>query len=111
MKLNFKALVCFRLVAFSGLAYASGSGCSSGCSESSSGCSPACSVSCSNDSSCSSSTQCGNAICKTVLLPFSQADNRARDYRMFQTCQFLPNEDDINWHADIAVEFQQNFKE
>ena len=86
MKLNFKALVCFgfyiiRTCICEMIAAA--------VAAKSLSCASPCSVSCSTESSCSATTKCGNAICKTKLLPFSQGDNRARDYAAVAAYQYL----------------------
>src|SRR5579859_3039858 len=66
-----------------------------------------CQASCDN-SSCSSESGC--TTCKPIFLPFSQSQNRARDYSSVAHLQFLPHEDKINWYSSLAIAFEQNFK-
>jgi hypothetical protein len=53
-------------------------------------------------------SDCGSG-CRTKFLPISVGENRARDYVEVTRFQFLPNQDDWNWHASVAIEYQQNF--
>ena len=77
-----------------------------------------CTGSCSNSSGCcgiesTSSSSCSNfdnVYCQPKILPFSQGENRARDYAAVTQFQYLPEKDDINWHVDLAIEYQQNFQ-
>lgn len=57
------------------------------------------------DDSCDDSCD----LCRTVFLPFSVGENRARDYANVTRFQYLPNEDDWNWHFSLAAEYQRNF--
>jgi hypothetical protein len=48
--------------------------------------------------------------CKTEFLPFSQSENRARDYAGTAQFQYIPGEDDSYWHAGVAIEYNENFQ-
>jgi len=52
----------------------------------------------------------GCAKSKDFLLPFSQSDNLARRYAGVAHLQNLADQEDVNWHLDVAVEYNQNFK-
>ncbi len=55
------------------------------------------------------STCDGYSYCKTVFLPFSQAENQARRFAGVAHLQDLADEEDWNFHADFVVEYQQTF--
>jgi len=86
-------------------AQAQGNSCNNSCDNS-------CNVSCFSccDTSCSSSCNSNEAHCKTEFLPFSQSENRARDYAGVAHFQYLPDEDYSYWHAGLAVEYNENLK-
>lgn len=67
-----------------------------------------CSTSCSTDS-CLSTSCNGGSHCKPSLLPFSQGENRARDYAGVEHFQFLADQTDSYWHAGLAIEYNENF--
>lgn len=64
---------------------------------------------CSDCSDCDDCDSSSCSLCRTKFLPISVGENRARDYANVTRFQFLPNEDDWNWNASIAVEYQRNF--
>ena len=98
------ALCCALVVADSTVINASS--CSNSCSSSNS-CSNPCSPSCS--SSISSTCHSKNAHCKPEFLPFSQGENRARDYAGIAHFQHLPDQEDSYWYANLAIEYNENF--
>jgi hypothetical protein len=61
--------------------------------------------SCCDTDACESSCD----LCRTKFIPISVGENRARDYAEVNRFQFIPNADDWNWHASLAVEYQRNF--
>src|SRR5579859_3373889 len=101
MKSFIKAILCFGLLAHAHSAI--NASCSSSCTSNTSN------VNC-VDATCSTTLNCGNVTCKSRLLPFSQGENRARDYTNVVPYQFLPDQKDFNWYVAAAVEYQQNFK-
>jgi len=63
------------------------------------------------DSSCCSDTEiCGNVVCKTVFLPFSQGENRARDYAGIDYFKYVNNPDETSWYFTADIAYQENFK-
>ncbi len=46
---------------------------------------------------------------KPVLIPFSQGDNKARDYENVSHLQHLPAMTDWNWHLGLALEYNRSF--
>src|SRR5579859_4423880 len=62
------------------------------------------------DSSCCSDTEvCGNVVCKTVFLPFSQGENRARDYAGIDCFKYVNNPDETSWYFTADIAYQENF--
>jgi hypothetical protein len=61
---------------------------------------------------CSSATTeiCGKATCKTVFLPFSQGENRARDYAGIDPFDYASESDETRWYFTANVAYQENFK-
>ncbi len=105
MNLKLKALMCLGLLSLATAAPVQASANCSTCSTSI----PSCNA-CTNDSTCTDSGCGDNVFCKSKYLPLSQGENRARDYAQISQFQFLADKDDVNFHADFIVEFQQNWK-
>jgi hypothetical protein len=84
------------------------SGCCSSCGSSS--CNGCCKSDCNDCCSTGSNVGCcDNVSCKPRFLPFSQGENRARDYAEVLQFSYLPDQEDWNWNASLALEYQQNF--
>src|SRR5579859_6722354 len=63
------------------------------------------------DSSCCSDNEiCGNVVCKTVFLPFSQGENRARDYAGIDYFKYVNNPDETSWYFTADIAYEENFK-
>jgi hypothetical protein len=70
-----------------------------------------CNDCCTTGTTNSSCDTCGGcAKSKDMLLPFSQSDNLARRYAGVAHLQNLADQEDWNWHFDVSVEYNQNFK-
>lgn len=68
-------------------------------------------ISCIAAASCSGSSSGSSPrhTCKTVFLPFSASESKARDYASVDQLLFLPGMRTYNWFTSLAVEFNQNF--
>src|SRR5579859_1826015 len=74
------------------------------------GCGDSSSIDSSDSSCCTDSEICGNTVCKTVFLPFSQGENRAHDYAGIDYFKYVNNADETSWYATFNIAFEQNFK-